>query len=110
MFKIGVDIVKVKRIEEAIKKNEKFKEKVFTINEIKYCEQRKNKYESFAARFAAKEAYIKASSQTLGFNEIEILNDNTGKPYIYINNEKVNGDLSLSHTDENAIATYIHFK
>ena len=45
-MQVGIDMVKVSRIKEAIEKNENFKEKVFTLKEIEYCEKKKNKYES----------------------------------------------------------------
>ena len=57
-MKIGVDIVEVTRIKNAIEKNNGFLEKVFTKKEIEYCEKRKNKYQSYAGRFSAKEAVV----------------------------------------------------
>ena len=60
MYKIGTDIVEVERIKKAIERTEKFKINVFSTKEIEYCENKKNKYESYAGKFAAKEAYFKA--------------------------------------------------
>ena len=58
---VGVDIIEVKRVEEVIRKRgERFLERVFTPHEIAYCRQRRHPWPSFAARFAAKEAALKA--------------------------------------------------
>ena len=88
---VGTDIIEINRIKAAIEKSERnhFLEKIFTANEIKYCEGRNAaKYESYAARFAGKEAVSKAFGTGIGakaaFNEIEILNDNLGKPYVIL--------------------------
>ena len=54
MYKIGIDILEVSRIKESIERTKGFKEKIFSIREIEYCESKKNKYESYASRFCAK--------------------------------------------------------
>lgn len=107
-MQVGIDMVKVSRIKEAIEKNENFKEKVFTLKEIEYCEKKKNKYESYAARFAAKEALAKALGtgfRNLRFKDIEIENDILGKPKISY--KDFNIKVSLSHEREYAIAIAI---
>ena len=85
---IGIDIVEVERIAEKIGKEQGFRELVFSANEIKYCEAATHKYEHYAARFAAKEAFFKAvgTGWTNGtaFNEIEIANDEMGKPKLIL--------------------------
>ncbi|HAK88045.1 MAG TPA: holo-[acyl-carrier-protein] synthase, partial [Nitrospiraceae bacterium] len=62
--------------------------KIFTDNEIAYCNEKKDPYPHLAARFAAKEAVIKASSSLRGmrlaFHDIEVLNEPSGKPFINI--------------------------
>lgn len=83
---VGVDIVEVARIEASINKEKGFRELVFSIHEINYCESKAKKFEHYAARFAAKEAFFKAigtgwAEGTL-FNEVEVYNDEQGKPYI----------------------------
>lgn len=116
---IGTDIVEVTRIAKSIEKID-FKEKVFSKTEILYCEAKKNKAESFAARFAAKEAYFKALGTGwrggMAFNEVEIRNDELGKPSLHvlgktaeISKEKniKTIHVSLSHTKETAMATVI---
>ena len=83
---IGIDIIEVDRIAEKIEKNSGFKELVFSANEIAYCESKAHKNEHYAARFAAKEAFFKALGtgwlNGTSFNEVEITNDEHGKPSI----------------------------
>lgn len=104
-MRVGVDIVSVKRIEKAFQ-NENFKHKVFSIEEINYCESRKNKYEHYAGKFAAKEAYAKALGtgfkNGLSFLDIKVINDEDGRPNII--SEKFNVNLSISHEREYAVA------
>jgi holo-[acyl-carrier protein] synthase len=84
---IGTDITEVPRIAKSIENNS-FKEKVFSKVEISYCESKANKAESFAARFAAKEAFFKALGSGwrggVSFNEVEVVNDDIGKPSINV--------------------------
>ncbi len=61
IFGIGIDLVKNKRIENALRRwGERFQQKAFTAEEIQYCLRKKDPSPSFAARFAAKEAFVKA--------------------------------------------------
>ena len=119
-IRTGVDIIEISRIKESIESTEgKFCEKVYTENEIKYCESKKaQKYQHYAARFAAKEATFKAISSNLqnkyniGWKDIEILNDENGRPFVKILNEKFNKlsnliDISISHCKEYAVASVI---
>ena len=90
IFGIGTDIVNIKRMEKSIKKNGKyFKNRVFSTNEILYCEKKSNSTSCYAKRFAAKEAFVKALGigfrKNINFKDIEIVNNNYGKPYIFIN-------------------------
>ena len=84
IFGIGTDLVEIERVAEKLEKKSGFKELVFSADEIIYCETRAKKYEHYAARFAAKEAFLKALGtgwrQGTAFNEIEIYNDAEGKP------------------------------
>ena len=81
---IGVDIIKNKRIKDAIK-NTKFKDRVYSISELKQSALSKNKINFYAKRFAAKEAFVKAMGtgfrDKLNFKDIEIINNKMGKPY-----------------------------
>jgi len=87
IFGIGTDIVNIKRLEKSIKrKGAKFIKKIFSENEIKYCEKKRNPYAFYSKRYAAKEALSKALGtgirKGINFKEIEILNDKLGKPFI----------------------------
>jgi len=87
IFGIGTDIVNIRRIKKTIqKKNKKFKERIFCVNEIKYCENKKNPFSYYAKRFAAKEALSKALGtgirKGINFKDIEVSNDKLGKPMI----------------------------
>ena len=86
IFGIGIDLIEVERVAEKIGKKEGFRELVFSKMEIDYCELMTNKYEHYAARFAAKEAFFKAIGtgwrDGTAFNEIEITNNEMGKPEI----------------------------
>ena len=81
---IGVDIIKNKRIKDAIK-NSKFKDRVYSISELKQSTLSKNKINFYSKRFAAKEAFVKAMGtgfrDKLNFKDIEIINNKMGKPY-----------------------------
>ena len=110
---IGVDIIKNDRIKESIK-NKNFLLRLFTLLEIKNSKPIKNKASYYAKKFAAKESFSKALGtgfrEGLNFKDIEILNDNLGKPYYRLNqklkklilkNQKVkNFDIFLSVSDE----------
>src|SRR5579864_8484485 len=82
---LGVDIAEVNRVEAAIGRHgAAFLQRVYTPREITYCEKRKNKFERYAARFAAKEAAMKAlgTGWSLGvrWRDIEVTNAPGGKP------------------------------
>ena len=115
----GTDIIEIERIRESIEKTgQPFIDRIFTPNEIRYCESKNNvKYQHYAARFAAKEAIFKAISKALddkfsiGWKNVEILNDSNGRPnikFIDINIEGLNGiDISISHCKTYATATVV---
>ncbi len=112
----GTDIIEIDRIKKSIEKYEdKFKENLFTDREIEYCESRKvQKYQHYAARFAAKEAIFKAISKKLSkdysLKDFEIVNDDTGKPEVILKtkmDEIENIDISISHCKEYALATVV---
>lgn len=113
---IGIDIIEITRVKQAIRK-EYFVRKVFTKREIEYCQaQGVQVASSYAARFAAKEATVKALG--IGFRQggmldIEIINDDFGKPQLFLRAryqeyaEQLgvkNIFVSLSHSKDNAIA------
>ena len=119
---VGTDIIEVSRIEKLIKeKGNKFLNRIYTKNEIDYCESKGlNKYQHYAGRFAAKEAVFKVlngeivSERSLAFKDIEILNANDGAPYVNILDDIMidcfdmyNVDISISHIKKYATAIAI---
>ena len=119
---LGIDLIEVERIKRALEKwGQVFKNRVFTKREIDYCENRNvNKYRSYSVRFAAKEAMVKAlgtgMSEGMDFKDIEILNNEYGKPYIVLEGKAkeyfsaLNGkniSLSISHCKFYAVACVI---
>ncbi len=115
---IGNDIIEINRIEKAIKKTN-FITKVFTENEIKLFEIKGNRAEFFAGRFAGKEAVSKALGtgfREFSLTDIEILNNELGKPYVTFKNsiesynKKYFIDISISHCKEYATAVAIIFE
>ena len=112
---IGVDMCEIKRLGRIIEQHgDRFLSKVYTTQEIRYCRKMQDPKPSFAVRFAAKEAFLKALGTGLRdgirWREMEIINDELGKPGMHITGraaELLDGRkvaLSMSHTRENAIA------
>lgn len=119
--KCGIDIIEISRIRESIENlGENFLNRVFTQKEIDYCESKKvQKYQHYAARFAAKEATFKAVSSMLNdkykisWKDIEVFNDENGKPTINFYNQELNFsniDLSISHSKQFAVASVVIIK
>jgi len=121
-LKTGIDIIEVSRVQENIEKfGDRFLNRIFTEEEIKYCESKNlQKFQSYAGRFAAKEATFKAISGILGnkyeikWKDIEILNDENGRPFIKWNGNMKNLlkkgteiDISISHVQETAVASVV---
>lgn len=112
----GTDIIEIERVKHSIEKiGTKFLNRVFTGKEIEYCESKKNqKYQHYAARFAAKEAAFKAMSYKIDdkfkvcWTDFEILNDKQGRPQLNIRGIDLkdieNIDLSMSHCKQYAVA------
>ena len=122
---IGTDIIDIRRIKKVLEKyNEKFKQKCFHKQEIARSDSRYNKVESYAKRYAAKEACAKALGTGLAkgvfWKDIEVKNNSNGKPYISLHNNasryleknfNKNAKIELSLSDEKdfAIANIIIF-
>jgi holo-[acyl-carrier protein] synthase len=117
---VGIDIIEVDRVAEKVAKNNGFREKVFSAGEIRFCTSGSRESEAFAVRFAAKEAFLKATGRglTAGHElcDIEVVNDSLGKPEIRLHNSfaqmaenagwrKIH--LSLSHIKAAACAVVI---
>jgi len=111
---IGIDIVSIPRIKKTINSSQgdKFTQRIFTEDEISYCNNKVNSIIHFAGRFAAKEAITKAilSSEiidSISMKSIEILSSKNRKPEVnlQLNSKlKIQCKVSISHTDEYAIA------
>ena len=118
-IKTGVDIIEIDRVKKSIEETDgKFCERVYTQKEIEYCESKKaQKYQHYAARFAGKEAVFKAISADLqskydiSWQDIEILNDEIGRPYVNMPEKYMQDvesiDLSISHCKEYAVANVV---
>ena len=115
---IGIDIVEVSRIEQVAREHEQFLTRVYTDHEITYCTKKKNKYQHFAARFAAKESVLKALGVGWGrdikWTDVEVVNDPLGRPQInaYGGVKKLMEQkgiseilVSLSHVSDYAVAS-----
>ena len=124
IYGIGTDIVNINRIRVAIKKkNQAFKNRIYTKSEIIVCEKRKNKIECFAKRFAAKEALFKAVGlkNKLDFKDVEVVNNSSGTPKFSIKGKSLDNlnkifqrkkfkiHLSLSDDKPWAVASVIIF-
>jgi len=117
MFRgIGNDIVEIDRIKQAIERNSRFRDRVFTAGEVEAVAKKSNPYPSYAGRFAAKEAVSKAfGTGVRGFKltDIEILTNELGKPEVTLNGtlaEKYKDyrvELSISHSRDYATAVAV---
>lgn len=120
IYGTGVDLIEVKRIREVAEQDIGFIDKIFTKSEIEYCESKWNKYYHFAARYTAKEAYLKAFGTGwrygIQYSDIDINNDELGKPLIRLHGKAkelaeeqgvTRIHLTLSHLKELAIAMVI---
>jgi holo-[acyl-carrier protein] synthase len=118
---IGIDIVEIARVEEIFaRRGERFRNRVFTQAEIAYCEGRASRVESYAARFAAKEAAMKALgtgwAKGVGWQDIEVIRAETGAPSVQLHGRALErltemgarkAHLSLTHSRNIAIAQII---
>lgn len=117
----GIDIAEVPRIAESIERfGDRFVQRVFTEGEIEYCESKANRVERYAARFAAKEAAMKALgtgwNHGVRWRDIEVYREQGRRPTIKFHGKAAefaarmnarNVSLSISHTREQAIASVI---
>ena len=118
---IGIDIIEIEKLREAIKRGkERFIRRVFTDLEMDYCNRKRSRYQHFAVRFAAKEAFMKALGtgwqNGIRWRDIETLNDRLEKPGLNLfgkakelaSEMKVKKiHVSLSHFEKYAIAQVI---
>lgn len=112
---IGIDLIEISRIEKSVSDyGDRFLNRIFTPAEIGYCLSRANPFSHYAARFAAKEAFAKAAGtgigHEIGWQDIEIVREFSGRPGILIS-ERIRKQfegyqifLSVSHTHDYAVA------
>ncbi|OGX06686.1 MAG: holo-[acyl-carrier-protein] synthase [Omnitrophica bacterium RIFCSPLOWO2_12_FULL_50_11] len=116
-FQLGIDICNVRRMAQAIERGgARFLDRVFTKAEQTYCSGKRNQYEHYAARFAAKEALIKAKKGGRGrytLRDIEIVRNSKGAPSLHIDHSARNKlgisataifELTMTHEREFAVA------
>lgn len=112
IFGIGTDIIEVARIEKQVSKDDSFRDRIFTPREIEYCEARRSKAMNYAARFAAKEAFFKAIGTGwrggLAFRDVEIVNDDLGRPTITLHGKAE--EFAREHGLTNIIVSMTHIK
>jgi len=116
---IGTDIIEIARIRKAGENNPGFLDRVLTEKEKEYCFSLGSRYQSVAGRFASKEAIVKALGTgfaACSFTDIEILNNDQGKPEVLLKNkalilfEELGGkeiQISISHSKDTAVAFVI---
>jgi len=117
----GIDIAEVPRIRQSIERfGDRFLQRIFTTGEIRYCDSKMNRYERYAARFAAKEAAMKALgtgwNHGVRWRDCEVVRMPGGRPTIAFHGKAgefaaklgmKNTALSITHTAEQAIAQVI---
>ena len=118
---IGIDLVEIARIEEVFaRRGDRFRARVFTEGEISYCERRASKFASYAARFAAKEAAMKALgtgwSEGVGWTDVEVVSEPSGAPVLQLHRRALErmreigatrAHISLTHSGDLAIAQVV---
>lgn len=116
---LGVDIVEIERMRDALKRRPRMKERLFSEDERRYCEQRNKPEIHYAMRFAAKEAVLKALGtgfSGMRFRDVEVLRDERGRPVPKLSGKAaevaeaagvVEMHLSLSFTHSTAVASAV---
>jgi holo-[acyl-carrier protein] synthase len=116
-LRTGVDVVGVERLRRLVEGHEDRQRTLFTARELEYCRGKRRQYEHMAARFAAKEAVLKAFgtgiSQRMRWTDVEVVNDSLGRPTIRLEGAVASFaerhglrdlDVSLSHMENLAVA------
>jgi len=116
-LRVGADLVGVERLRRLLGEHSDRHEELFTAAELEYCRGKRRCHEHLAARFAAKEAVLKAFgtgiSQSMRFNEVEVLNERSGRPRVRLSGSVASFaerhglrqlEVSLSHTEGMAMA------
>jgi holo-[acyl-carrier protein] synthase len=112
IFGVGIDLIEVARIAKQVTAGRRFVDRIFTEVEIAYCEGKKNSAQNYAARFAAKEAFLKAIGmgwqKGLGFKDVEVVNNSLGKPELVLYGKA--RELAESHQITNIQVSLTHLK
>lgn len=116
-LRTGVDVVGVERLRRLVEGHEDRQRTLFTARELDYCRGKRRQYEHMAARFAAKEAVLKAFgtgiSQRMRWTDVEVVNDRSGRPRVRLDGAVASFaerhglrelDVSLSHVESLAFA------
>lgn len=119
-MRLGTDLIEINRIQHAIERSERFHKRVYTSQEITYCESKhKGMYQSYAGIYAAKEAFLKALGTGLRYGswqDIEVGHTDLGAPKLYITGpfrEILDSQglskiiISISHCKDYAMSTVI---
>ena len=117
---IGIDIVEVGRIERALQGGEEMANRVFTENELEYCRARRNQYQHFAGRFAAKEAALKALGtgwqEGIRWKDVEVVPGELGQPLLNFQGRAKEildaagakqAQVTITHANEYAVAAVV---
>ncbi len=115
---VGIDITEVSRIRKSIEEyGDLFTDKIFTAEEKSYCLEKPLPFQHFAARFAAKEAFSKATGtgwdDSFAWQEVEVVNEQSGKPYLRLSGFALKNFgmkrifLSLSHSGDHVAAVVV---
>ena len=113
MTLVGTDIEQISRIRRAMNKTPGFVHKIFTKNEMAYCNNRGQPAQHYAVRFCAKEALIKSIGIPIDWQEVEIKNETSGQPVVHVRGRTAKAlagraiRLSLAHAGDYAIATVL---
>ncbi len=98
-MEVGIDIEEIERIKSAHKRwGKRFLSRIFTKRELDYCFSKRNPYPCLAGRFCSKEAVIKVFDGKIGFLDIEIVNEGSGRPCVYVKGKLSNVKISISHS------------
>lgn len=115
---VGIDITEVARMQKSIEDyGESFTDKIFTQEEMMYCSEKPNPFQHYAARFAAKEAFSKATgtgwNSDFSWQEVEVVNEPSGKPLLRLSGASLENFgtkrifLSLSHSGDYVAAVVV---
>ena len=120
IFGVGLDLIEVERVRRELERDPEFREQVFTPEEIAYCDRHRHSAQHYAARFAAKEAFLKALGtgwrQGITFTDVEVRHDALGKPELHLSGRAADLaaarfigrlHLSITHLRETAGAVVV---